>query len=1034
MSRRILLEMKVIFCYALALAMAQVWCVQTSYATGSSILQTHIVQGKVVSGEDGAGLPGVNVLVKGTTTGTTTDVNGNYTIEVPGSGAQLIFSFIGFVSQEIAVQGRSQIDVSLSPDIQALKEVVVVGYGTQIKQNVTGAISTIDADEMKDMPVQQVGQRLQGKLPGVRIYQTTGTPGAGISFRIRGQASINAGNAPLIVIDGFPTANGLDAISPEEIETISVLKDASAASLFGSRGANGVILITTKKGKAGQTRLDFSSYFGVQQVPERGRPDIMNAREFAQFKKEWYEDAAIHSGYTGGVPERYQNPEEYGPNDGTDWFDVLLRDARTQGYNLSLSSGSEKLSSFINLNYSEQEGVMLNTFAERVTARANNVYRISDKLNVGLNLSGSFRSSQNFSTDGYWQIINGAFLMDPTIEYRNEDGTLPISFTSPGMFPNPNWYRVLTERENPLKQANFVANTFAEYEIIPGLSYKLSANIDMGNTNNRSWNPSTAQGGMFVAPPQPATGSYVTSNYNLWQVENTLNYSKTFGKHNIDAFVGHSVQQSTGESSAITAREFPDDNIGWANAAATRIGTAGISQWRLLSFLGRLNYNYSGKYLVSLAFRRDGSSKFGSNKKWGNFPSASVGWIASSEDFMKDIDVISFLKIRGSYGKVGNNNIGNYSYIAGVQNLNYVFNGGLAAGKALSGIGNNNLTWETTTSYDFGFDLGLLEDRLYFSYDYYWKATDGLLYAIDIPVQSGFTSITSNIGEFNFWGHEFGLQTINLTGALKWNTNLNVSLSRNIVKKLGTNDVPIGGYQENVDYLRTEVGHPMGQFYGYIYDGVFMNQAEYDAGAKSVDSHVGSVRLRDVSGPDGVPDGIIDVNDKTFMGDPNPDFIFGITNELTYKRFDFSMTLAGQYGGQVMDAQRQFTENLQGVFNVSREVAQRWRSVENPGAGNLPRSGTTDARHRFNVSRWVFDGSYISAKNITLGYTLPVSESNLVKKARFYTSLQNAFLITNYPGMNPEISDSGLGGLREGVDLSGYPVPRVLTVGVNVSF
>ena len=990
--------------------------------------QEREITGKVID-EAGIPLPGVAVSVQGTSIGTVTDFDGEFSLSIPNEDdAILVFSYLGFENQEVPIGSETNFNITLQEDLEALDEVVVVGYGTQRKEKVTGAISSINAEEMEDMPVAQVGQRLQGKLPGVRINQTTGTPGEGISFRIRGQASINAGNAPLVVIDGFPTAGGLETISPNAIESISVLKDASATALYGSRGANGVILVTTKMGKEGQMNIDFSSYYGIQQVPERGRPDIMNARQFAQYKKEWYQDQALD------VPERYQNPEEYGPNAGTNWFDVLLRDAPTQGYNLSLSSGTDKSKSFVNLNYSHQEGVMLNTYAERFTARANNLYNASDRLSFGLNLAASYRESQNFATDGYWAIINGAYLMDPTLEYRNEDGTLPVSFSSPGMFPNPNWYRVLTERENPVKQGNVVLNSFAEYEIIDGLKYKLDANVDIGNSVSRSWIPSTAQGGMFVAPPQPATGSYNTGNYRMWQIENILNYNTTINEvHNLDVFVAHSVQSNVGENSIINAREYPDDQIGWINAAATRIGTAGISQWNLLSYLGRLNYDYQGKYLLSMAFRRDGSSKFGSNKKWGNFPSVSLGWIASEENFLLDNETVTFLKFRGSWGKVGNNNIGNYSYIAGVGQANYVFNGGLVPGRALTGIGNNNLTWETTTQYDVGLDIGLLNDRIYFTYDYYWKKTDGLLYAIDIPIQSGFTSITSNIGQFNFWGHEASLQTFNLTGDFRWNTQLNVSLNRNIVKKLGTNNVPIGGYRENVDYARTEVGHPMGQFYGYIYDGVFMNQQEFEEGAHSVNSEVGSVRIRDVSGPEGVPDGIIDVNDKTFIGDPNPDFTFGITNEFYYRNFDASITMAGQYGGEIMNATMQFTENLDGVFNVRREVVERWRSIEDPGAGNIPRI-SSDPLHRFNNSRWVFDGSYISAKNITLGYTLPLDESNLIRKARLYFSAQNAFLITNYPGMNPEISDAGLGGLREGVDMSGYPVPRTLTLGINVSF
>lgn len=993
----------------------------------------NIVRGKVTNAR-GEPLAGVSVVVKGAATGTSTDGNGNYSIDVPSNGT-LVFSFVGFATKEMPVNGRQSIEIVMEENVSTLNQVTVIAYGTQKKRELTGAISSVSSDDLEKAPISQLGQRLQGRLPGVRINQTEGVPGQGVVFKIRGQASINAGNAPLVVIDGFPSSTGMDALSPEEIEDISVLKDASASALYGSRAANGVVLITTKQAKRGRSDLKLSVYTGIQKVPQRGRPDVMNAQQFAQYKNEWYSDQGLE------VPERYQNPSQYGPNDGTDWFDILLNpSANLQNYNLSFSSGSEKVKSVVNLSYNNTQGILLNTQAKRVTARANNLFTVSDRLTFGLNLASTFRHSDNQSFEpAYWSFLSSAYIMDPTLEYKNPDGSLPVGFSSPGMFPNPNWYRVLTERENPLQQLNIIGNVFGEYEIIKGLKYKLRADIDAGSSKNRYWSPSTAQGAMFQSPPNPAAGSYSTSNYSNWQVENTLNYNKSFGGvHNLDVLLGYSAQSVRSESNSISGTQFADDEIPWINAATNRIGNVSVSEFTIVSTLGRLNYNYKGKYLASVSVRRDGASRFGSNKKYGTFPSASIGWVVSEENFMSGLrDKVSLLKLRGSYGKVGNYNIGNYSHISSVNNVNYVFSNTVVPGKAVSNLGNAALTWETTTQYDFGVDLGLFDDRILLVYDYYWKNTNGLLYAVNIPLASGFSSIQSNIGEFNFWGHEFGLQTRNLVNEFKWNTNITVGLDRNMVKKLGTENVPIGGVQENSDFNRTEVGHPIGQFYGYVYEGVFMNEAELAKGPHITvygGSDVGSVRLRDISGPDGVPDGLIDpINDKTFIGNPNPKFVYGFTNDFSYKNFDLNITLIGRVGGDVFKGDLLSIENIDGVFNVRPAALDRWRSVENPGKGDLPRSNSNPL-HRFNNTRHIFDGSYLAGKNIALGYTLPQLAKKIYKKARVYISAQNAFILTKYPGPNPDASQYGLNGLNEGRDFAPYPIPRTFTIGLDVNF
>lgn len=990
------------------------------------------ISGNVIDSATQAPLSGVTVAIAGGSQGVITDSKGHFTLQLSTIPSTLVFTYLGYQQKEFTILSKPDkpLNIGLQPENKKLNEIVVVSYGTQKERNITGSISQMNASDVKDMPVGNIGQKMQGKFAGVQINHNDGSPGANMSFRIRGAASINAGNGPLIVIDGFPSQSGLETLSPDAIATITVLKDASASALYGSRAANGVILITTKQAKEGQKSIQFSSYVGLESVSKRGRPDLMNAREFAEYKKEYYEDAAKYEGYTGGVPEVYQNPEQYGPNDGTNWFDVLLRKAVTQDYNLTISSGVKDLKSVVNFNYHNQEGVVLNTYAQRFNGRVNNIYNVSDRLTLGLNLAVTYRKSQITPGLGNGRnIIESAYLMDPTLNYKNPDGTYPISFSQPGMFPNPNYYLVLTQRQNPSKKTTVLANSFAEYEILDGLKYKISLNVNTENDINRSFTPSTAQGGLGGAPPQPATGSYGTSSFLTWLIENTITYQKTINqKHHFDAFVGYTAQKFSSESSNINGSQFPDDNVPWINVATTRIGDVGASQSSILSYIGRLNYNFESKYLISLAFRRDGSSRFGSNNKWGNFPSVSVGWVASDESFMKNIRGINFLKLRASYGKVGNNNIGDFTYLASVNTDNYVFNDQVTSGKSLSGIGNEDLTWETTTSFDAGLDLEILKGRLSFSYDYYRKKTDGLLYAIDIPVQSGFSSITSNIGRFDFWGHEFSIESNNFTGKFNWKTRFNISFDRNVVKKLGTNNAPIGAYQLYWDDNRTAVGHPIGLFYGYINTGVYMTEEEFETEPHDATAMVGTARFKDVNG-----DGVIDENDRTYIGNPNPDFTYGLTNMLDYKNFDLNIVIAGSVGNDIADDAFQSTENLDGVFNVRKGVAHRWRSEQDPGDGIYPRTRTgTTADFRNFTSRQVFSGSYLAVKNITLGYKLPVRHNLYIKNARIYFGLQDAFILTKYPGMNPEAGINGLNGLNQGRDFTSYPISRIYTLGINV--
>ena len=1000
----------------------------------SGIEQTNgKLSGRVIDAK-GEPIPGANISVKGTTIGTITDMDGNFSIDV-NPNQILTISFIGYETKTIPVSNQKILNVVLQETVNQLDELVVVSYGTQKKRDLTGSVSKIDAGELESFPVGQFAQKLQGQVAGVQINQSTGQPGKGMGFRIRGAASINGGSSPLFVVDGIPINMDLSSINPDEIETFSILKDAAATSLYGSRAANGVVLITTKRGKQGKTQVDVNASFGIQTLKGLKTPDVMNGEEFAQYKKEYYEDAARYEGYTGGVPEQYQNPSQYGT--GTNWYDLLTRNAATQNYSISVTANKDKFNTAIVLGYFRQDGVMYNSNFERYSLRANNDYQVNDRLKLGLNIAPTLQIKNNQNTDGGWQILSAAFLADPTVNPYDENGEPILSLNSPGMFPQPNWIRVLHEKTSKTQDLALLSNAFAELDIWNGIKYKFQAGFDLGAKNYRDFTPSTAGGAMFTAPPQKASGQYNTNFHYSWTIENMLMYNHKFGNHNIDALVGYSAQKYSNEYNQLTATDFPSDDIPWMGAGATKNGDNNIEQWALASVIARANYSFKDRYLLQATFRRDGCSRFGAGNKYANFPSISAGWIVSDEAFMEPVtNVMNYLKIRASYGLTGNYNIGNYRYIAGVSTYNYVLGGSLAPGKGLGNLGNNALTWEETKQLDLGVDIGFLNDRIYLMYDYYNKKVDGLLYQVDIPRASGFSNIYSNIGDYKAWGHEITLQSRNLVGDFKWTTNLNIAFNRNEITKMGTNNTPKGGYSNQEDFNRLAVGEPIGIFMGYVFDGVYMTEEEFNSQPKHTSSEIGTVRMKDVSGPNGVPDGIIDNNDRVKIGDPNPDFIYGMTNEFSWKNFDLSILISGQVGGDIINSNYEHTLNIDGCFNVLKKVANRWRSPENPGDGQVPRTkaGTTEL-FRFNNSSWVYDASYLTIKNITLGYTIPIKPSQYLSKLRVYVTAQQLVTFTKYPGMNPEIAmneDMGWNGL--GVDRTTYPVPRTFSIGCNISF
>jgi TonB-linked SusC/RagA family outer membrane protein len=1009
----------------------------TTAQTPASETLIKTVTGKVTDNK-GVGLPGVTIRVKGTSAGVTSDATGNYKINVPDDNAVLVFQYIGFLSQEVPVNGSVSLNISLQEGAKNLDEVIVVAYGKTTQRANTGALESVKAKDLEDIPAAQFTQKIQGKLAGVQINQVAGKPGQGMQVMIRGAASLSTSSAPLYVVDGFPVVGDISNINPDEIETITVLKDAAATALYGSRAAFGVVLVTTKTAKPGQTNVTANAYVGTQSIPQKGRPDMMNGEEWAQFKKESYQDLGQ------SVPTAFQDPSQYGK--GYDWYSAMFRSAVISDYSVSINTNKENVSSAVTLGYFRQDGVLLNSYYNRFTLRANNLFKVTKNIKIGLNVAPTYNYDNTPASDGIFYngggLINNALLTPPIIPIRNADGSLPVSVTTPGVttFPTPNWVRSIQDTKSKTNTYRLLNNAFVTFEPIKDLVLKSSINIDLGSSAYNYFQPSTA-GRAFATQPSQLTAnlSQTNSNYYSWLSENTITYSKQIKKHKFDLLGGYTAQKFHSTFTNVSGSNYTDDRVQTIDAALVKNNPySDIQEWSLLSYLTRLDYNYDGKYFLQASLRRDGSSRFGANNKYGNFPAASVGWVASDESFLKDNKYISFLKIRTSYGIIGNFNIGNYTQYATVSaGQNVPFNNTTNSGSAVVGLGNNNLGWEKTGQLDIGLDISFFNNRVNFTYDYYTKKTTNLLYTLPVPQESGFSSFTGNIGAIKFWGHEFALNTNNLVGRFKWNTNFNISFSDNRVLALSNLSNQLFAYTGSAETL-TQVGGRIGQFYGLQQQGVYVNQVDYTNSPKNVNSQVGTIKYKDVNGDGVITYGDGPSGDKTILGNPFPTFIFGFTNSFSYQNFDLSIVASGSYGNKVASMADQGTTNLDGVFNVLRDVQDRWRSPSDPGAGKYGKTtaSTGDERDQFS-SRFVQNGSYLTIKNITLGYSLPVAKIAGIKSIRVYTSVQQAFVFTKYKGSNPEVSTdpngNQTGSLGQGLDFTAYPVPRTFTLGLNLN-
>ena len=938
---------------------------------------------------DAAGLEviGASVLEKGTANGVVTNLDGEFSLSV-GQNATLVISFIGY--KTIEVKATTNMNITLQEDNELLDEVVVIGYGSVKRKDVTTAVSTVSTKDLDQRPIVSAAQALQGKAAGVSVMQPSGEPGGGMSIRVRGTTSFNGSNDPLYVVDGVPVDN-INFLSPNDIESLSILKDASSAAIYGSRAANGVVLITTKAGAEGNAKVALNVQYGMTKVAKS--MDALNTEQYRELQEE-----------IGAV-----NPAALeGLTDQTDWFDEVYKTGQTQNYQVSVSNGNEKMKYFLSAGYLNEKGILEGTYFKRYSFRAN----IDNQIRSWLNVSANISYSDNIGNTG---IISGTG--------ANRGGVVLSVINTPTYAPiwdpekpnqyNKNFYgvNIMNPMENLARQKNnknkenrLIASGAATISFLPNLKLKSSVALDRRNGVSTT----------FLDPISTTDGrnSFGTAsdNRNMNTVlvfDNILTYNTNIKKHGIDVMAGSSYTKSDYTNSWINGSHFRDDKIQTLNAAnkISWDGTGtGASQWAISSYFARVSYNYDSKYMLTMNMRADGSSKLHPDHRWGIFPSFSAAWRISSEKFMKDIAWIDDLKLRGGWGQTGNQSgIGDYSYLQR-YNINRIpwfeeGNDHAVPGISQANLRTSDLKWETTNQTNIGLDLTVLNNRLTFSMDYYYKKTTDMLMNVSLPAgAAATTSITRNEGEMTNKGFEFAINSHNLTGEFSWDTDFNISFNKNKLTKLSLQKIYTAASSAEVvkeNIVRNEPGRPLGGFYGYISDGV--------------DPETGNLIYRDLN-----EDGKISTSDRTYIGDPNPDWMASLGIDVSWRRFDFSIFFNGVFGNDVLNTKR---------FDQPSNMPMRW-TTDNP----------TNSYPRLNANRqtklsdwWVEDGSFVRIQTMTLGYSIPFSKKDAARKIRLYVSADNLYTFTGFEGYDPEV---GMTGIYSG----GYPRLRKWTFGADFTF
>ncbi|MEN9859129.1 MAG: hypothetical protein RIT50_1251 [Bacteroidota bacterium] len=979
--------------------------------------QGKVVTGKVSDEKDGAPLNGVSVVVKGTSIGTTTSKDGLFSINVPAGATTLVFSFVDFTSTEVVIGGKSVINVALTSEDKAMSEVVVVGYGTQRKRDLTGSVTQVKAADLQNRPIQGPDQALRGQVAGVTVTQSSGTPGASLNVNIRGTGSINASSQPLYVVDGIPlntgsysqigvggqTLNSLADINPNEIESYEVLKDAAAVAIYGSRAANGVVLITTKRGANKKTKVNVNSYYGISDA--YNTIPVLTGPQYVELLQEGvrgrYGATIVPSqlGLVGlnSAPSTYPT---------TNWQDLIFRQATIKSMDVNAQGGNDKTRFFIAGGVFDQNGIVINSNFKRYNFRINLDNTITDKLKLtgGIALSRS-ESNRLRNDNNIYGVISTSLLLGSHIPAYNRNGTY-------GRDPNASIENPLAnafEVTNAIRNNRVLANIGLDYQVSKNLTFRSQFSVDYLNFREQFYIPSTHVQGAGVRGD--GTEGY-TQDLN-WINENILTYKKSWGQHDL-AFTGvASYQESDFESLLGQAQNFPGDQIRRISAGSVRVqASSSGSSWGLIGYIGRVNYAYKGRYLFSASLRRDGSSRFGANRRWGTFPSISGAWRLKEESFLSNVNFLSDLKIRASYGIAGNANIADFASLPLVgAGANYIQGAGLAP----SQLGNPNLGWEEAEQTDIALEFQLFR-KINIIAEYYVKNTNNLLLAKPLVGASGFTSVTENIGKLQNKGVE-----ISINGDLirkkdfSWNTNFNITFPDNKVVKL-FNGVPFAsGFASWV-----QEGEDLGSFRGFVMKGIFQNTAQIAAAP----THSSATRPGDVEFEDLNKDGRITSDDQRIIGSAVPDWFGGFTNDITYKKFSLNVFFQFVQGNEIYNNTRSFGEGMNSVFGQAATTWDRW--TPSKPSTTTPRAVFGDPSNNRRVStRWVEDGSFVRLKNIVLSYT--------VGKSRVFIQAENLKTWTKYKGFDPEVSTFSITNTAPGTDFLTYPQARTFSFGVNVT-
>ena len=1010
------------------------------FGTMASLIAQRTISGTITDDKKET-LIGASVLVKGTSTGTISDVSGAFSFSIPANGTTLIISYTGYASKEIAIGASNNYNVMLEQEAIDLSDIVIVGYGTQSKKELTGSVSKVTSETISRLPVTGVDQALQGQAPGVQVTSASGTPGASVSIRVRGPSSISAGNQPLYVVDGIPIntgsysqigvggqqTNALADLNPADIESIDVLKDAAAASIYGSRASNGVVIITTKRGKQQKTQISLNTYRGTQEVWKTIDP--LTGPEYVALLQEGVKaryGATIKPSQLG-LRNLDADPSTY-PT--TNWFDEIFQSAPISQTDLNISGGTDRTKFFVSGSVFDQGGVVKGSSFDRYSFRMNLDNLVTDKFKIGVSTGFSRSHNTRIQNDNnIYGVLSTALLLGSHIPVLNADGTYGrdanASIENPVANAVEPTYDVYTNR--------LLSNIFGELTILEGLTFRSSFSVDYLNLRDDRFTPASH---IQAAGVNGRGQQGFSSDLNLVN-ENYFSYRKAFGKLNFDALVGNSVQTSQFESMYGEGENYPGKTIRELNAASVKKNvTSSKSAWGLNSYFSRLNMNWAGKYFISGSIRADGSSRFGANNRWGVFPSASAAWRLSEESFFPKSKVLSEVKLKASWGRRGNQSISDFASRALIApGANYLQRAGLAPTQ----LGNPNLTWEEREDFDLGLEIALFESKLELSVDAYQGTTNELLLNRPLVGASGFTGIQENIGSIRNKGIDIGLTTTNIeTKNILWTTNFNISFFDNEILKLAGTPFAAGFASWVAE------GEALGSFRGYRTVGIFQTQAEIDAlNAKAKEltgrstavyqstlTRPGDIQFKDINN-----DGVITSDDQEILGDANPNYYGGVTNTIQAYGFDLSFFFQYSIGNFVFNNTRAFSEGMNSVFGQANTVKNRW-TPENTNT-TIPRAVFQDPNNNRRVSdRFVEDASYVRLKNVTFGYTFPTKLLDKIKMrtARIYVTGQNLLTFTNYSGFDPEVSTFGETNTAAGTDFLTFPQSRSLIVGLNIGF